>query len=95
MSLTTPTFDVGMKLNAVVCEFKELAVIQNHETDKYVNIFNDPDSESRYWGGRYLACYRKGNINLQIQVQFCETCGNIDDAAVTYVCDSIRCKCSN
>lgn len=77
----------------VIHEFKTKVLIQNHETDKFTNIFNPGANPGHYWGGRYGADYDVDYTYVQIQIQFCETCGNIE-MCNTFFSDNIKCKCN-
>ena len=83
-------------LSNIIHELKCCVIIQNHETDKYINIFNPNANPGYYWGGRYGANYGSpyGTRFLQIQIQFCETCGNIERCH-TLLNNTIKCKCTN
>lgn len=78
----------------VINELKTIVLIQNHETNKFENIFNRDANLGYYWGGRYGVNYGVPEAeHLQMQIQFCETCGNIE-MCNGYVCDTIKCKCT-
>ena len=97
-----PTFEATINYNAVVEEFKENIIVCNHEneTDKYYGFdledvrYNSLDIH--YWGGRYSLNYDRPNDTfMQMQIHFCETCGNIDinTIYIPYLCDFSKCKC--
>ena len=81
----------------IIYELENKVKIRNHETDEYTKFIKKNEPNILYpWKGRYMVLIITNNdIKLHMQVNFCETCGNIDDDSIDNLLDIIKCKCIN